>query len=189
MNYAGIIYDDIANGPGVRVTLFVQGCFFKCPGCQNPETWDDKGGQPFTQEILDEIFKYIEETPFVRGLTISGGEPLLYFKNLETVHDIVKQFRRKFKDTKDIWIFTGSTWKDIIRLHHGRVMRGKQIHETGQMLIETLGMVDVIVEGPFISSLKDPTLKFRGSSNQHIIDLKKTFDLLENTYVEWKEDE
>lgn len=187
MRYAGIIYDDIANGPGVRVTLFVQGCFRKCKGCQNPETWDVNGGEIFTDEVEDEIFDYIENTPFVQGLTISGGEPLVY--NLKAVHDLVNGFRLKFGDTKDIWLFTGYTWEELMEFYKTLLRREDPIC---RRIVQVLEKIDVLVEGPFIEELKDSSLRFRGSSNQRIIDVKKTLNKFVeslNNIEEWKEDE
>lgn len=165
MNYAGITYDDIANGPGIRVTLFVQGCDHKCPGCHNPETWDYDKGMPFTIEIRNAILDYIESTPFVQGLTISGGDPLNK-KNIVDIKNLLEEFRNRFKNTKDIWLYTGFTWTE---LHN---------------MINILKMVDVIVDGPFKKEFKQLGLKFKGSTNQNIIDVQKS--IKEQKLILWR---
>lgn len=173
MNYAGIQYDDIANGTGVRVTLFVQGCDHKCPGCQNPETWDPSQGVLFTEGTKEDILEYIESTPFVKGLTLSGGDPL-FDDNVDEVFDLLKVFRSKFKDSKDIWLYTGYTWEDIdywLRIDRNEYM---YLGDKYKKRVEIIKLVDVLVDGKFDKDLKDLTLDFRGSSNQRLIDIKRS---------------
>ena len=109
MNYAKIVPCDIANGEGVRVTLFVQGCMHHCPGCQNPTTWDPNGGQPFTDETLDKIVDLLRPD-YIQGLTLTGGDPLLP-ENRTTIFHICKCVYKEFGRKKDIWLWTGYTYE------------------------------------------------------------------------------
>lgn len=155
LKYSGIIKDDMANGKGVGLTLFVQNCTHKCKGCQNPETWDEKGGNDFTKKEWDEIVEYFLHRSSADHLTLSGGDPL---DNLLLTNYIVANFNYIFPQKK-IWLYTGYTWEEIVQ------------NPKFLPIVET---VDVIVDGPFIESQKDLTLAFRGSSNQRIIDVKET---------------
>ena len=159
MNYATIKNCDIANGPGVRVSLFVSGCTHRCPGCFNEEAWDFDYGQPFTQQTIDEIMKLLEPS-HVRGLTLLGGEPFEP-QNQPDVVRLLRQVKKKYPE-KSIWAFSGYLFdKDILlgRLGPAEVTR------------EFLSYLDVLVDGPFVQSKKDMTLRFRGSSNQRLIDV------------------
>ena len=151
MNYAGIIYNDIANGPGVRVSLFVSGCRNHCPGCFNPETWDFDYGDPFTAEIEAEIVEALRPS-WIQGLSILGGDPMEP-ENQEVLLPFVRRLRAEFP-TKDIWLYTGYRLEDV----------------SGSPM---LPYVDVIVDGPYIETEKDVRLAFRGSRNQRIIPLEK----------------
>lgn len=111
MNYAKIVPCDIANGPGVRVTLFCAGCNHHCPGCQNPTTWDPNGGQPFTDETLDKIVDLLRPD-YIQGLTLTGGDPL-YPENREVVEKIVRRVWAEFQDKKDVWLWTGYKWEEL----------------------------------------------------------------------------
>lgn len=151
MNYAGIIYNDIANGPGVRVSLFVSGCRNHCPGCFNPETWDFDYGDPFTAETEAEIVDALRPS-WIQGLSILGGDPMEP-ENQEVLLPFVRRLRAEFP-TKDIWLYTGYRLEDV---------------SSSPML----PYVDVIVDGPYIETEKDVRLAFRGSRNQRIIHLEK----------------
>ena len=151
MNYAGIIYNDIANGPGVRVSLFVSGCRNHCPGCFNPETWDFDYGDPFTAETEAEIVDALCPS-WIQGLSILGGDPMEP-ENQEVLIPFVRRLRAEFP-TKDIWLYTGYRLEDV----------------SGSPM---LPYVDVIVDGPFLIDQKDVGLAFRGSRNQRIIPLEK----------------
>ena len=151
MNYAGIIYNDIANGPGVRVSLFVSGCRNHCPGCFNPETWDFDYGDPFTAETEAEIVDALRPS-WIQGLSILGGDPMEP-ENQEVLIPFVRRLRAEFP-TKDIWLYTGYRLEDV----------------SGSPM---LPYVDVIVDGPYIETEKDVRLAFRGSRNQRIIPLEK----------------
>ena len=151
MNYAEIKKVDIANGPGVRVSLFVSGCRNHCKGCFNPETWDFDYGRPFTRETEDEIIKALRPS-WIQGLSILGGEPTEE-ENAAVLIPFLKRVRAVLPD-KDIWLYSGYTYE---------ALRDKEI----------LTLVDVLVDGPFLLELKDAGLAFRGSRNQRIIDLKE----------------
>ena len=154
IRFAAIKDHDVANGPGVRVSLFVQGCPHHCHGCFNAETWDFDGGEIFTKEHLDTIIE-IGNRPHISGLSILGGEP--FAQNLDMLYDIVYKFK-KYADNKPVWIWSGYLFEDLVKNDKAR---------------EVLEISDVLVDGPFIESLKDLTLLHRGSSNQRVIDLKE----------------
>lgn len=157
MNYGNIKNYDIANGLGVRVSLFVSGCTHHCRGCFNPMTWDENYGKPYTKETEKQILEYLNK-PYIRGLSLLGGEPLE--RNhisdlLELVYNVKKSL-----PTKDIWVYSGYTFGELmLRSDHTFAL---------------LKMCDVLVDGEFILEQKDLRLPFRGSSNQRIIDLKKS---------------
>lgn len=163
MHYAKINKADIANGPGVRVSLWVSGCKHRCKGCFNPETWNFNYGQEFTDETIDEILKALEPE-YIAGLSILGGEPLDP-DNYWEVAFLVHKVKAKYPN-KTIWIYTGYEYHNVYHL-------------------AIMDEIDVLVDGRFIEELKDISLKFRGSRNQRLIDLSKTFD---NDYpVLWEE--
>lgn len=162
MNYAKIKECDVANGPGIRVSIFVSGCNHHCEGCFNEVAWDFNYGNKFTQETIDEIIKDLDKD-YIEGLTLLGGEPLEY-ENQKGLLPLVKQVKQKLPN-KTIWCFTGFDYeKDVM----GKMY--KNWDETKE-LIEN---VDVIVDGKFQKEKKNPSLKFRGSENQRLIDVKKS---------------
>lgn len=154
MHFGKIKFFDIANGPGIRTSLFVSGCSNHCKGCFNPETWDPNYGQNFTEDYLNKILDSINSN--IAGLSILGGDPLEPC-NIDTVKAIIVAFRKRFNDTKTIWMWTGYKLENIVK-------NSKQW--------ELANMVDVLVEGPFILEQKNLNLKYRGSSNQRVIDMK-----------------
>ena len=157
MNYATIKNNDIANGPGVRVSLFVSGCTHRCPGCFNEVAWDFDYGTPFTQETVDTILEMMKPD-YIRGLTLLGGEPFEP-QNQGAILKLLRQVKAAFPN-KSIWAFSGYLFeKDIL---------GKRLGDW-EITREYLGYLDVLVDGPFIQELRDITLPFRGSSNQKII--------------------
>ncbi len=158
MNYATIKPRDIANGPGVRTSLFVSGCRRHCKNCFNPETWAFGYGTPFTQETIDELLRLIEPS-YIRGLTVLGGEPFEP-ENQAAVLELTRQAKAHCPD-KEIWAYTGFQLEGLLA----------GATETTAAL---LGTIDVLVDGAFVEELKDPGLRFRGSSNQRIIDLPRT---------------
>ena len=163
MNYAEIKNLDIANGEGIRVSLFVSGCTHHCKNCFNPETWDFNYGNPFTTDVEDKILTMLEPN-HVAGITLLGGEPMDP-RNQPALLELLKRIKAKFGDKKNIWSFTGYIFdKDLIK--------GGRAH--CEATDELLSMIDVLIDGPFVEPLKDLNLKFRGSSNQRVINLKET---------------
>ena len=156
MNYAAIKNCDIANGPGVRVSLFVSGCTHRCPGCFNEIAWDFGYGQPFTQETVDSIIDMLRPS-YIRGLTLLGGEPFEP-ENQGAVVDLLRQVKQALPE-KSIWAFSGY-------LFDRDILSGK----LGDMA-EYLSYLDVLVDGPFVQAKKNLSLRFRGSENQRLIDV------------------
>ena len=163
MYYGELKKCDIANGTGVRVTLFVSGCTNHCPGCFQPQTWDFQYGKPFTQETRQEIFTELEK-PYVDGLTLLGGEPFEP-QNQRELLPLLQDIRRKYP-RKNIWCFTG------FRLEEELLQSGS--HPRCEITDDMLACIDILVDGRFQEELKDISLQFRGSRNQRIIDLNKT---------------
>ena len=161
MNYSVIKNCDIANGPGCRIVLFVSGCTHHCRECFQPETWNFDYGQPFTQETVDEILHLLAPA-YIAGLTLLGGEPFEP-QNQPALLDLVRQVRAKYPH-KSIWSFSGYTYEQIT----SGTLGPREITE------EFLSLLDVLVDGEFVLELKNLNLRFRGSSNQRIIDLNKT---------------
>ena len=157
MNYAEIKYCDVANGPGVRTSLFVSGCSHHCPGCFNEIAWDFNYGKPFTQDTIDSIIESLKPD-YIQGLTLLGGEPFEY-SNQKGLLPLVRQVR-KVLPQKDIWCFTGFLFdKDIIE------NMCKKWKETNELL----SYIDVLVDGRFVEELKNLNLKFKCSENQRTI--------------------
>ena len=172
MNYATIKNCDIANGPGVRVSLFVSGCTHRCPGCFNEVAWDFDYGQPFTEETIESLLDMLRPS-YIRGLTLLGGEPF----EPRNQADVVKLLRRIKAELpeKSIWAFSGYLFeKDMLS---GRI---------GD-LTEYLSFLDVLVDGPFVQAKKNLNLRFRGSENQRIIDVKAS--LAEGRTILWDDDQ
>ena len=156
MNYATIKNCDIANGPGVRVSLFVSGCTHRCPGCFNEVAWDFDYGQPFTQDTIDTILNMLKPD-YIQGLTLLGGEPFEP-RNQAAVVELLRQVKAAYPQ-KSIWAFSGYLFeKDILS---GRLGDTR----------EYLSFLDVLVDGPFVESKKNLSLRFRGSENQRLIDV------------------
>ncbi len=162
MNYAGIKYCDIANGSGCRTVLFVSGCRNHCKDCFQPHTWDFEYGKPFDEEIQQEILDSLAPA-YVQGITLLGGEPFEP-ENQKALVPFMKKVRERYPQ-KNVWAYTGYVYdRDLIK--GGR----KYTEDTDELL----SMIDILVDGPFVSELQDISLKFRGSRNQRIIDLTKT---------------
>ena len=153
MRYNKIRKMDISNGPGVRVSIFFQGCSFHCKGCFNSETWDFLGGQEFGEEQIDEILK-IAEDDYIEGLSILGGEPM-HPKNIEATTLLAKRFKEKYPN-KTIWVWSGFLFDEYIKD------------------LEVSQYLDVVVDGQFQEELRNPNLKWKGSSNQRVIDVVKS---------------
>lgn len=168
MHYATIKNCDIANGPGVRVSLFVSGCTHRCPGCFNAEAWDFDYGQPFTQQTVEDILDMLRPA-YIRGLTLLGGEPFEP-QNQEPILELLRRIKRELPE-KSIWAFSGYLFdKDILS---GRLGDTR----------EYLSYLDVLVDGPFIQEKKNLALRFRGSENQRLIDVPAS--LAAGTIVLW----
>ena len=168
MHYAKIKRFDIANGVGIRTSVFVSGCSNKCKGCFNQELWDKDYGQEFTDETIKEILDSIDK-PYIDGLSILGGDPLEYY-NLEMVNKLIVEFRKRFGFNKSIWMWTGYLLEDIIN---------------DDRRWEVVRKLDYLVDGPFIQRKKNLKLKYRGSENQRIIDMQnsQTFNTLICDYM------
>ena len=161
MNYAEIKNLDIANGPGLRVSLFVSGCTHHCKGCFNPESWNFNYGQPFTEATQEHLLELLENE-HIRGLSLLGGEPFEP-ANQAALLPFLRKVRERFPK-KDIWCYSGYLF-DVDLAEGGRVYT--------EVTDEMLSYIDVLVDGEFVEELKDITLKFRGSSNQRILELAK----------------
>ena len=166
MNYASIRKCDIANGEGVRVSLFVSGCRHHCKGCFNEEAQAFDYGEPFTRETEDEILAALEPS-HIAGLTLLGGEPM-EVENQRALLPFLKRFREKFGDRKTLWIYTGCIYESLAAASSTPPYRWRC-----EATDEILALTDVLVDGPFVEALKDISLRFRGSSNQRILDLRK----------------
>ena len=164
MKYAKIKKYDVANGPGVRVSIFVSGCNHHCKGCFNKEAWDFNYGQEFTEDTINEILEAMRPN-YISGLTLLGGEPFEPI-NQKGLLKLVRKVKKEYPE-KDIWAYSGYLFdRDII----GRQV--KQLKETRELL----SYIDVLVDGKFVENLKNPNLYFRGSSNQRIIDVKESLE-------------
>ncbi len=152
MRYNTIRQLDIANGPGCRVSLFIQGCSFNCPGCFNTTARDFEGGKEFTEQTLEAIFA-LAEPSHISGLSILGGEPL-HPRNREDTLKLTREFKKKYPD-KTVWLWTGYLFEEVF----------EDLVDSG---------IDVVVDGRFLEEQKDLRLKYRGSANQRVIDLKET---------------
>ena len=157
MHYGRIIENDVANGPGIRVSLFVSGCRNHCPGCFNQETWDFNFGEEYNDQVAARILKVLDN-PYIEGLTILGGEPFEE-ENQPEVKKLLDQVRQKYGSAKTIWMYTGYLLDKDLK-PGGR----KHTDYTDSIL----SMADVIVDGPFLDEKKDLMLRFKGSSNQRI---------------------
>lgn len=172
MYYATIKEVDIANGTGVRVSLFVSGCTHHCPECFNEVAWDFHYGEEFSQETIDYILNALKPT-HIKGLSLLGGEPMEP-SNQQGLLPLLKQMHEMYP-SKDVWCYTGYLFEDL--------QKGRKVHT--DITDELLNYIDILVDGPFILAEKNIRLKFRGSNNQRIIDVKKT--LAEKTIILWDE--
>ena len=153
MRYNKIRKMDIANGPGVRVSIFMQGCEFHCKNCFNKETWGFDGGEEFTDETIEKVLNACDKE-YIEGLSILGGEPM-HPKNIEGTTKLAKAFKEKFPN-KTLWVWSGFTFE--------KYLKDKPV----------LNYVDVLVDGQYVDELHNPTLKWKGSSNQRVIDVKNS---------------
>ena len=154
MRYHNITKNDMLNGDGLRTVLWVAGCSHGCKNCHNPITWDICGGVAFDEEAKEELFAALAPS-YVSGITFSGGDPL-HMQNREEIGKLIEEVHEKFPQ-KTIWVYTGYRWEDVKELPYVK-------------------LADVLVDGPFVEELKDTTLHWKGSSNQRVIDVKKTLE-------------
>ena len=157
MFYSKIKVNDVANGPGLRVSLFTSGCTHHCKGCFQPETWNFNNGEPYTSDVQKNIIEK-SHSKYIAGLSLLGGDPL---DNVEGILTLLKEYREVFGNTKTIWLWTGYLFEEIIN---------------DEQMSKVLPFVDVIIDGQFIEDLKDITLKYKGSTNQRVIDIPKTME-------------
>ena len=162
MHYSTIKECDIANGIGVRITLFVSGCTNHCKNCFQPQTWDFDFGEPFTEETEEKLLEMLKPD-YINGLTLLGGEPMEP-QNQRALVPFLKRVREAYPN-KNIWCFTGFTYE---------VLKTDGSHPRCEVTDEMLSLIDVLVDGRYVDELKDLTLQFRGSSNQRLIDMVKT---------------
>ena len=153
MRYNKVRKMDISNGPGVRVSIFMQGCTFHCKNCFNPETHDFMCGEEFTEDTIDQVLKLCENAN-IEGLSILGGEPM-HPMNIEGTTELAKKFKEKFPN-KNLWVWTGFLFD--------RDLQNKEV----------LKYIDVLVDGQYVDELRDPRLKYNGSSNQRVIDVQNS---------------
>lgn len=166
--YAGIKYDDVANGIGLGAVFFTQGCPHHCPECQNPQTWSKDGGMKFTDAVFDQLIQYFYDIPYASRLTLSGGDPLA---NPELIYFIIFKFKQLFPK-KSVWLYTGYNFEDVYKPC------------SNDLISKIIRLCDVVVDGEFEMDKRDITLQFMGSSNQRIIDIPKT--LKESKVVLWE---
>ena len=185
MRYSQIRSMDISNGEGVGVALFVQGCHFHCYNCFNPDTWDFNGGKEWTPEIKDKFLELIDR-PYIKRVSILGGEPLAD-ENLDDIFDLISEIKRRFSDTKTIWLYTGYTLK-LLKYSYTDITDGYKTKQDYNFYIteptkdfmldflrsETIESMDVVVDGRYVDSQRDITLKWRGSKNQRVISIPES---------------
>ena len=175
MRYAQIRSMDMSNGEGVGVSLFIQGCPFHCKNCFNSETWDFNGGKEWTEKTKNKFMELIDR-PYIKRVSFLGGE-CLADQNLDEVLKLVKQIRISFPE-KTIWLYTGFCWNDIMCSFAGLqadcVVLDKKDIEAWEKRRKIISNVDVLVDGEYIDEQKDLSLKFKGSKNQRVIDVKQS---------------
>lgn len=170
MKYAGIDKYEVVNGNGNGISLYVQGCHFRCPGCFNSDTWDFNGGKHYDMDTYEELVK-LANKPYITRFSILGGEPLAN-ENVEVIYSTIASFKKRFPDKK-IWIYSGYKWNQIMNpvitddfdMHRDMIIKCRKA---------TVELADVLVDGRYEEDKKDLSLKFRGSSNQRIIDVQQS---------------
>ena len=172
INYHNITHDDMNNGDGLRVVLWLSGCSHHCYNCQNPQTWNPDSGIPFDESAKQEIFNELSKD-YISGITFSGGDPL-YENNLDEVLKLVKEIRISFPE-KSIWLYTGYNF-DLLNSKYNEYKYTPFAANADEWLTrwEIISNVDVLVDGEYIDEQRDVTLKWRGSKNQRVIDVKES---------------
>lgn len=178
MNYHNITKDDMNNGDGLRVTLWCSGCELHCIGCQNPQTWAKDSGILFDEDAKQEVFQELKKD-YISGLTLSGGHPLEDY-NIEELLSLVLEIKEKYPQ-KTIWLYTGFVFEDLFpEFKYATEIKLNSLQIKERRLCS---LCDVLVDGPYIEEERDITLKWRGSKNQRVIDIKNTFK--ENKIILW----
>lgn len=173
MNYHNITHDDMLNGSGLRIVLWVSGCSHHCKGCQNPQTWNPKSGILFDENAKEELFTELSKD-YISGITFSGGDPL-YIENVPEILELIKEIKEKYP-TKTIWLYSGYTWEQIMQTKFSNsdfVPNYETIYDYRKEIIK---LYDVFVDGEYIEDKRDISLKWCGSSNQRIIDVQKSIE-------------
>ena len=170
MNYLKIEHEDVCNGIGLRVVLWLSGCSHHCYNCQNPQTWNPNSGIPFDESAKQEIFNELSKD-YISGITFSGGDPL-YEQNLNEVLKLVQQIRISYPE-KTIWLYTGYNF-DLLKSEYNEYKLYAVNPTINPVRWEIILNVDVLVDGEYIDEQKDLTLKWRGSKNQRVIDVKQS---------------
>ncbi|MEY8352471.1 anaerobic ribonucleoside-triphosphate reductase activating protein [Lachnospiraceae bacterium 54-53] len=158
MKYHNITYPDMNNGSGLRVVLWLSGCSHKCNKCQNPQTWDTNSGIIFDESAENELFEALSKD-YISGITLSGGDPL-HENNISEVLRLCEKIRLCYENKKSIWLYTGYYWSELRDLYRDK--------------FEVVKLCDVLVDGPYIDELKDPSYPWAGSVNQSVIDVQKS---------------
>jgi len=169
MKYHAITKDDLLNGSGLRTTLFVSGCSHRCNACHNPETWSHNSGELFDDSAKDELFNHLSKS-YISGITLSGGDPLSKY-NIREILELIQEIKKEFP-TKNIWLYTGYTWEEIFE---ERTEEDPEEHDFA-IRQDIVKLCDVIVDGKFIKKLADVNYPWAGSTNQRVIDIKKTLN-------------
>lgn len=180
MHYHGILKDDMRNGAGMRVVVFLSGCSHHCDGCHNPETWDPMSGVVFTDDNMNTIIDFARDDA-ISGLTLSGGDPLNICNvvpeargedNRWSTYDIIQEFKLEYPE-KDVWVYTGYKYEDLIDSvpNDREDSRTRKYYEE---ILKILDLADVLVDGPFIKKIANVNYPYAGSENQRVIDLKAT---------------
>lgn len=178
MNYHNITYPDMNNGDGLRVVLWLSGCSHRCKGCQNPQTWDVNSGIPFDEFAREELFRELGKD-YISGLTLTGGDPL-FENNLDDVLDLINKIRLLLPQ-KTIWLYTGYKFEEIMfPLLINTIPSPKE-----EKRINILKTCDILIDGKYVDYLRDITLKWRGSSNQRLINIKES--IRQNKIILWED--
>ena len=177
MNYHNITYPDMNNGNGLRVVLWLSGCSHHCYNCQNPQTWDINSGIPFDESAKEELFRELDKD-YISGLTLSGGDPL-HEANLDGVLELVNEIRLSFPN-KSIWLYSGYQWEECQPFNEYGLLKPDKFAPNLQKILykryEVISMCNVMVDGRYIDSQRNPSKKWAGSDNQRVIDTRKSLE-------------
>ena len=177
MNYHNITYPDMNNGDGLRVVLWLSGCSHHCYNCQNPQTWDVNSGIPFDESAKEELFRELDKD-YISGLTLSGGDPL-HEANLDGVLDLVNEIRLSFPN-KSIWLYSGFRWEECQPFNEDGLLKPDKFAPNLQKILhkryEVISMCNVMVDGRYIDSQRNPSKKFAGSDNQRVISIQESIE-------------